>query len=311
MSFAILLFSVLFRLLHPYPTCPQVDVEVAVPAHAGHTLAGTLSLPRDGGPHPVVILIGGAGRSERDYATDCCNHAYTRLAEQFVCAGMGALRFDEVGTGASTGSYRGYATTHTLAADVTDLVDALQARTDVASHRVFLLGHSEGGVITALVAVARPSVAGVILLGAPVLPGQPIIAYQTEERVRRGDVTRAEADVEHATRLATEPWYREFLVLQPAPLYAALTQPVFIGQGATDWRVRPEQADSILKVLRANGNRRVACRRYADLGHGFYRDAPPFAFHAGVLRDIVRWAAATSTSVDSAPNMTDCRSVAP
>jgi hypothetical protein len=51
------------------------------------------------------------------------------------------------------------------------------------------------------------------------------------------------------------------------------------------------QADSILRLARAAGNRFVYCRRYPDQEHGFYGDNPkPFAPAPAVLQDITRFA---------------------
>jgi hypothetical protein len=51
----------------PEPPYPYDAEEVAFENEAaGVTLAGTLTLPRSGGPHPAVVLISGSGPQDRD-----------------------------------------------------------------------------------------------------------------------------------------------------------------------------------------------------------------------------------------------------
>lgn len=96
---------------------------------AGHVLAARLALPTGAPRRPVVVMISGAGPQDRDYSTvasvPLANNFFGVLEGRLGCVAIGTLRFDEVGTGRSTGSYAAYATTRTLADDVRALLTAL------------------------------------------------------------------------------------------------------------------------------------------------------------------------------------------
>lgn len=281
--------------LHVASACPGVVRELRVPTPAGHVIAARLALPRGASRAPVVVMISGAGPQDRDYGTtigrgEYANHFFARVEERLGCAAIGALRFDEVGTGQSTGSYQDVATTRTLADDVAAIVDALRREPGVDSARIALLGHSEGGAIAAIVAASRPAVAAVALLAAPVERGLDVMRFQIAAEERSSAADGAAARDEHARRAATDRWYRFFLDFSPAPFYARLRQPVLVLQGALDRQVTPAQADSIVRLARGAGNRFVYCRRYPGHGHALEGNEPrPFSPAPEVLDDVVRF----------------------
>ena len=283
------------------PPCPATVRELRVQTPAGHVLAARLSLPARTKRAPVVVMISGAGPYDREYSTAGVgaygDHFFAAVESRLLCASIGALRFDEVGTGRSTGSYADYATTMTLADDVIAIVEALCEQPGVDSARVALLGHSEGGAIAAVVAARRPTVAAAIFLAAPVERGDDIMRFQIARDERESAAAGEEARREHARRSASDRWYQFFLGFDPAPFYARLRQPMLVLHGDYDDSVTPAQADSIVRLARADGNRFVYCRRYAEHGHGFYAngtpgDQPTIAAPE-VVADIVRYARLT------------------
>lgn len=287
-----LLFS---ALMHAAAPCPATVHELRVRVPAGHVIAARLALPAGARRAPVIITISGAGPHGRDYSTvastQFANHFFRELEDRLGCIGIGTVRFDEVGTGHSTGAYAAYATTRSLADDVLALVDALQQRPDVDPARVALLGHSEGGAIAAIAAAERPSIAAVVLLGAPVQQGHDIMRFQIAEEERRSAAAGDTARREHARRTAGDAWYQFFLDFSPAPFYRRLSQPVLILHGEYDDSVTPDQADAILELARSGGVRFGYCRRYPDHGHAFIGNVPRIAAAAPeVLDDIVRFA---------------------
>jgi dipeptidyl aminopeptidase/acylaminoacyl peptidase len=240
-------------------------------------------------------MVSGAGPQDRYYSTVAstalANDFFGVLEEQLRCAAVGAVRFDEVGTGQSTGSYAAYATTRTLANDVHALVEAVRRQPGVDSARVAVLGHSEGGAIAAIVAAERPDIAAVILLAAPVERGDDIMRFQLAQEERDGAAAGEAARREHAWSSANDRWYQFFLQFSPAPFYARLQQPLLILQGELDRHVAPAQADSILQLARSGGVGVGYCRRYPEYGHSFAGNVPRMAAALPeVLADIVRFA---------------------
>jgi hypothetical protein len=151
------------------------EVVVENPA-AGVKLAGTFTRPRGGGPFPAVLLIGGSGAQNRD--EEIFEHRpFLVLADHLTRHGIAALRLDDRGVGGSTGSLA-LVTLDDFAADAAAAVRFLAARPDVDHARIGLVGHSEGGLVAPLVAAVDTSVAFVVLLAAPGIPGDSLLMLQ-------------------------------------------------------------------------------------------------------------------------------------
>ena len=137
----------------------QVEVQVA----GAVRLAGTLALPDRAGPHPGVLLVAGSGPVDRDEnAPRLRLNIFRELRSVLAAAGLAVLSYDKRGTGASAGSL--------LSSGLSDLVsDArcalahLAGGTEVDAGRLFVVGHSEGGLIAPLLA-DQPGVCGLVLL---------------------------------------------------------------------------------------------------------------------------------------------------
>jgi fermentation-respiration switch protein FrsA (DUF1100 family) len=173
-------------------------------------LAGTLTMPREGGPFPVVILITGSGPQDRD-ETVFGHRPFFVLADYLARLGIAVLRVDDRGVGNSTGDF-GAATSQDFAHDAEAAVAYVSSRKDIDKKRIGLLGHSEGALIADMIAARNPAIAFVVSLSGPSIPGGPLIAAQAEAisrvegmpdsviakngalRERMFEITRAEPD---------------------------------------------------------------------------------------------------------------------
>ena len=166
----------------PYPY--QVEEVRFVNSTDGDTLAGTLTLPTSPGPHRAVVMITGSGPQDRDERI--MNHRpFLVWADALTRLGIAVLRYDDRGTGASTGNFS-EATTADFARDVEAAVDYLRSRKEIDNQRIGLIGHSEGGIVAPMVAVSRPKdVSFIVLLAAPGLRGDSILLMQNEVISRR------------------------------------------------------------------------------------------------------------------------------
>ena len=144
----------------------------------GHTLAGTLTKPASGGPFPAVILISGSSPHDRDYSGGG-HRTFLVLADRLTRNGVAVLRFDDRGTGASTGDF-GTATPLDFASDVHAGVAYLKTRHDVDPGRIGLAGHSEGGMIAPMVAAESTDVSYIALLAAPGMKIADLALLQAE-----------------------------------------------------------------------------------------------------------------------------------
>ncbi|MXZ14262.1 MAG: alpha/beta fold hydrolase [Acidimicrobiales bacterium] len=141
-------------------------------------LAGELALPDGNGPHPAVVMISGSGDQTRN--VDVAGFAvFAALAEELADIGIASLRYDDRGVGGSSGDGL-QATIEDRAADVAAAVDLLISRDDIDAERIGLVGHSEGGMVAPLTASQSDSVAFVVLLAAPAMPGPELLETQLE-----------------------------------------------------------------------------------------------------------------------------------
>ncbi|MDB5860717.1 MAG: alpha/beta fold family hydrolase [Ramlibacter sp.] len=125
-----------------------------LPTAAGK-LSGTLALPDLAPPWDLVLLIGGAGPTDRDGTSllaDQGSVPMKQLAHTLAKAGIGSLRYDKRGVGASVhpGLREEDLRFRHLVDDAVALLQHLDA--DVRWRAPVLLGHSEGALIAALAA---------------------------------------------------------------------------------------------------------------------------------------------------------------
>jgi uncharacterized protein len=141
-------------------------------------LAGTLTLPRTGRPHPAVILITGSGGQDRN-ETVAGHRPFLVLADYLTRKGIAVLRVDDRGVGGSD-SGSPTATSENYAGDVLAGVTYLLGRKEINPKSIGLIGHSEGGMIAPMVAAQSKDVGFIILLAGPGQTGEDVIYTQTE-----------------------------------------------------------------------------------------------------------------------------------
>jgi hypothetical protein len=160
----------------PYPYYEE-EVEFKNAA-ANITLAGTLTLPNKNGTFPVVILISGSGPQDRDESF-MGHKPFLVLADYLTKQGIGVLRFDDRGQGASTGDFSS-ATTEDFSKDVLSAITYLKTRTDIDVNNIGLIGHSEGGIIAPLAANNSKDVAFIVLLASTGISGAELSVMQSK-----------------------------------------------------------------------------------------------------------------------------------
>lgn len=161
----------------PRAPFPYEAAEVVFPNQSADVeLAGTLTYPKGAGPFPVAILISGSGPQDRDESL-MGHKPFLVLADHLTRQGIAVLRYDDRGTGASTGNYN-VATIEDFAQDTRAAVAFLKKQPHIASDRIGLIGHSEGGVVAPMVAAQSDDIAFVVMLAGPGLPGKDILLLQ-------------------------------------------------------------------------------------------------------------------------------------
>lgn len=155
------------------PGSPAATAEEVRFASGDLALAGTLLLPPGPGPHPAVLFLTGSGPQDRDNAMLELlpgYQPYGQFAEALAQQGIASLRFDDRGVGGSEGEMAA-AVSSELLADADAALGYLRSRDEIDPERIGVLGHSQGGVIAAMLAAAHPEIEFVIALATPALDG--------------------------------------------------------------------------------------------------------------------------------------------
>lgn len=260
---------------------PYTATNVTVPTPMGHALAGTLTVPGGRGRRPAVVTISGSGSQDRDEEIAVVKgfRPFRQLADTLGRMGIAVLRMDDRGFGLSGGN-AATSTSADFAQDIAAGVAFLRARPDIDPDRIFLVGHSEGGLIAPMVAATDPRLGGIVLMAGPSQTGRRIIRFQNAYAIERTPAIRPEArDSALAAAMrgvdsvaATNPWIRFFLDHDPVAAARQVSVPVLILQGATDRQVTPDQAAMLEQAFRQGGNRDVTVRVFPDINHLFLRD---------------------------------------
>ena len=146
---------------------------------AGIQLAGTLTLPKQGGSnYPAVVLITGSGAQNRD--EELLGHKpFLVLSDYLTRNGIAVLRFDDRGTASSKGDFKS-ATSKDFAEDVEAALKFLNTRKEIDKNQIGLTGHSEGGTIAQMVAAKDKNLAFIVLLAGVGIPGDELLLRQSE-----------------------------------------------------------------------------------------------------------------------------------
>lgn len=170
---------------------PYHNEEIIYPSSTGDiTLAGTLSMPTNP-PRAIVLLIAGMGPADRDAKTPSGHKPFLALADHLARHGIAVLRYDKRGVGASTGTFSFDITSADLADDARAGITYLMNRPEFTGLPLGLAGHSEGGMIAAMVAANSSNVAFVVSLAGVAATDVETIVDQTANQLRADGASEA------------------------------------------------------------------------------------------------------------------------
>lgn len=319
---AMLLIVVIVAGLGPSPAAAsqlavarRVDIELRIGGNDG--LPATLSLPHGAGPFPAVVLVHGSGAHDRD-ETIGANAPFRDIAQGLTRRGIAVLRYEK-----RTYRQPSLLSDGQLTIDRETTHDALLAiaylrQLRMIDHRrMFVLGHSQGGMLAPRIASRAPDVAGVILLAAP---ARPLLDLLIEQQRRiglldDGVINDAEqvalrrlVEGVQAIRAGREPpaarlpmglparYWRSVDAVDPVAEAAAIEQPMLLLQGGRDLQVT--SADWLRWRRSFADTSRVSFAYHDTLNHlGIPEHGPPSArsyerpgkVSAELLDDIALW----------------------
>ena len=269
------------RPAYPAPAgAPYSAEQVTVPTTFGHSLGGTFTKPVAArGRLPVAISITGSGAQDRDEYISILPGGYRlfrQVADTLGRRGIAMLRMDDRGYGESGGNYAS-ATSRDFANDIRAAITYLRTRADVDTTRIFLVGHSEGGMVAPMVAVDEPALAGIVLMAGPGRTGREILRFQSGFRIehdttltpsrRAAALAGVNAGVDAA--ITRTPWLTFFAAHDPIATAHKVAVPVLMVQGGDDQQVIAAETPLLEKAFRDGGNRDVTARVFPALNHFF------------------------------------------
>ncbi|MEP6765974.1 MAG: alpha/beta hydrolase [Gemmatimonadaceae bacterium] len=285
--------------------------EVLVKTPGGFTLAGTLTLPKGASKeHPVgaVVTITGSGQEDRDSAIGLEGYRpFRQIADSFGRNGVAMLRMDDRGFGGSGGTFKG-STSEDFGEDARAGLAYLRTRPEIRADRLGVLGHSEGAVITPMVAAKEPALRAIVLLAGVAEPARSALHFQMKNNIEHeANLTSAqqaagiaEIPVKIDAMMAADPWMKFFLTYDPAATMRRVKTPVLILTGSNDKQAAPAQVALEEAAFKSGGNKDVTARVIPGLNHLFVADAdgfpgnygklpPPVMMRADVVKIITDW----------------------
>ena len=247
----------------PAVATTPMPVELTAPGPGG-PLAGTLLDPD--AKAPLVLLIPGSGPTDRDgnNPLGVAGGPYRQLAEALAAKGIATLRIDKRGLFGSKAAQAdpNAVTTADYAADVQAWSKVARARTGRAC--IWLLGHSEGGLVALRAAQSPVGICGLILVSsvgrpmgavlreqlranpanAPLLPAADA-AIASLEAAKRIDPAQLPAPLQTLFPDRLQGYWIDLLSHDPARLVAAVKLPVLILQGTRDIQVSVADAEAL------------------------------------------------------------------
>jgi dienelactone hydrolase len=266
---------------------PYLAQEVSVTTPAGHTLAGTLTLPTSASraqPVSAIVTVTGSGPQDRDENIGLPGYRpFRQIADSLARRGIAVLRMDDRGTGASGGTFKG-STSADFAEDVRAGLAYLRTRPEIRADRLGVLGHSEGALIAPMVADKEPALRAIVLLAGIAQPGRSALHFQLKNQIEHNtkltpemrDSQIAEIPKRIDAMMAADPWMKFFLTYDPAPTMRRVKTPVLILTGARDQQAVPEEVALQETAFKEGGNTDVTARVLPDLNHLFVQDTDGF-----------------------------------
>jgi uncharacterized protein len=144
-------------------------------------LPASLSMPLGKGPWPAVILVHGSGPCDRD-ETVGANKPFRDLAWGLASQGIAVLRYEKRTKQYRTtyaASIEGLTVKEESVDDALAAVSLVRKTEGIDPDRVFVLGHSLGGMLVPRIGAAGSDIAGFIVMAGCTRPLEDIVLEQT------------------------------------------------------------------------------------------------------------------------------------
>lgn len=245
------------------PTRPEEQISFHV---LQKRVVGTLRLASEA-VSPVVLLLHGFG-GHRDELAIRGNGpgVFSYTAERLAQRGFSTLRIDFRGVGGSEGCFE-ETTYSSQVVDCLAAMDFLSTYPMIDSHRIFLLGWSQGGLVAAIAAARTNRPAGVALwaaVGEPIVSFQNLIGIDTYLRgLKSTETTIVEVPWGAKIRLG-QNFFHEVSETKPIDEIVSYEGALFVAEGTLDTAIPSGTAAKFANSHRAQNETWIA-----EMDHAF------------------------------------------
>ncbi|MGI8743772.1 MAG: alpha/beta fold hydrolase [Bryobacteraceae bacterium] len=265
-------------------------------------LPGTLTIPQGTGPFPGLVLVHGSGPNDRD-ETIGPNKPFRDLAWGLAARGIAVYRYDKR-TRVHPQLIAGFTVKEEVTDDALAAVNLLRKTAQIDPKRIFVLGHSLGGMLLPRIGKADPGIAGLISMAGETQPLEDVIVRQIELLApAKVEQMKEQAEAVKNMKPGGAPafgvpasYWLDLRGYNPAELAKTLKQPMLILQGERDYQVTMKDFEAWKKALTGRPN--VTFKTYPSLNHLFLAgegESRPAEYQTpgrvpdAVLDDVAKW----------------------
>ncbi len=304
-----------------------MEEKIVVGKGTKYPLDGILSLPENPSKKvPAVVLIQGSGPSDKD-ETIMANKPFRDIAEYLTANGIAVLRYDKrtliYGKQMLKEDFGKMTVELETIEDAILAADMLKNDARIDADKVFILGHSVGGMLAPRIDAEGGNFAGIIIFAGSPRSLTDIILGQSDDLLAQlgkllqkiavkqiagikkkfeaiPDMTAEQAQ-KTKTVGKTYAWYFKEMNEHPATGYlSVIRKPVLILQGEKDFQVSVEKDFNLYKQILAN-KPNVDFKLYPGLNHLFMKSVYgtvkeykkeykiPSKVDINVLSDMAQW----------------------
>lgn len=300
----------------PIPTDANYSESDAQVGSGERALPATLAMPKGTGPFPAVVLVHGSGPQDRD-ETIGPNRPFLDIARGLAAQGIAVLRYDKRSKARPQDYANGIDIDRETTDDALDAVRGLRALPRIDPKRVFVIGHSQGGMMAPRIGTRDTAIAGLVLLAAPARNLLDILVEQNDRLLTMQGQRQSAAGIAHMDKLEAQiaairgkgdvaktgtpmnqpaAYWRSVDAVDPLAEARRAPQPILVLYGGHDIQVVDADWQAWRKAF--GSDPRVTLKAYPSLNHfgiespanaGLESYQKPGHVDAALISDIAAW----------------------